>query len=92
MSDQSKPGEQHADGLVQELDLEQQLADDVVRTAQRLVRVRERVDGREETAIEPAPALQDKVGHFGRHVGLARRALDVLQHPRAPPLEDQFET
>lgn len=46
-----------------------------------LARVRDRVRRGEERAVQPPPALADKLGKRVGHVGLADRALDVPQNP-----------
>ena len=71
--------------------MEHDLPQKRVVTAEDLVRVCERVDSSEETTVQPTTTLKNEIGHFLGHISLASRALDILQHPCAVALGDEFK-
>jgi hypothetical protein len=80
---QRKPRENHADDVVQKLNVKHDLPYERMFAPPNLVKVHQRVHGREEAAVQPSAALRDEFGNLSRHVRLARRALDILQDPPA---------
>jgi len=61
---EGKEGEEEGDELVDEFDVQEDLAGDGVVGAPDLPEVGERVDGGEEGAVEPAASLRDEFGHI----------------------------
>ena len=60
------PREEELDRLVQQLNVDEKLAPKRVRRAVDVRKVHNRVDAREERAVQPAPALRDELGHLRR--------------------------
>lgn len=87
-----KPSENHVDGLVGELNQEHEVAQEGMAAPIDLVPVSKSVDRGEETTVQPTSSLQNKVGHFRRHIGLSGGRLDILQNPGTVALRYQLET
>jgi len=51
----------------------------------------QRVDGGEEGAVEPAPALPDELGERLGYVGFSDGAFDVAEDPFGAGLGDELE-
>ena len=88
---QGEPRQDEGGDVVQELDVEEEHADDVVAASVHAAKVHEGVDASGEGAIEPATALRDELGRALGHVRLALGRLDVRQMPLGAGLGDELE-
>ena len=73
------PGEQKLDGVVDELELKDDLAEEALPGRPYAEPEDGGVDGSEQGSVQPTTTLRDELGYCGGHIGRRFCALDVLQ-------------
>ena len=85
------PGEEELNGVVDELQRKNNLAEEVLARSPDPEPEYGGVDGCEEGAVQPATTLRDEFGDRCRYIGRSLGTLDIVQLPALLLLRDDFE-
>jgi hypothetical protein len=89
---QREPSKECLTHVVDELDVEEEHAHEVVSTLVHAAEMEKRVNTGSEGTVEPTTTLTDEFGGTFRHIGFTLGGLDVGQMPLGTGLGDQLET
>ncbi|KAI6752785.1 hypothetical protein HG530_013537 [Fusarium avenaceum] len=87
-----EPSEECVESRVDELNVKEEHADDVVTGLVHTTEVHQRVQSSGERTVEPSSTLTDEFSRSFRHIGFTLSSLDVRQMPLLTSLGDQLET
>jgi hypothetical protein len=89
---QREPSEDSLTHVVDQLDVEEEHADEVVSGLVHAAEMEERVNTGGEGTVQPTTTLTDELGSTFRHIGFTLGGLDVGKMPLGTCLGDQLET
>ena len=92
MLTEGEPRQNHGEHVVEELNMEEEHADDVVATLVHPPEVHERVYAGSERSVEPTASLADEFWGSLGHIRFPFRGFDISQMPFRPLFGNQLET